>query len=97
MTANKEIIDNLKIICQCNGIKKGTFKKVIADGGDTISKIHHLTRAGSGSCGGKRCGPRLKKMLEQDNLGQTPGFSHHMLRQCGPGPNEDERDDNNQT
>jgi len=64
MTSHAEIIDNMKVICQCNGIKKGTFKKLVAEGANNIEKLNSLTGSGAGSCGGKRCGPRLAEMLE---------------------------------
>lgn len=63
MTGREEIIDNLKIICQCKGIKKGGFKKLIADGVRSAPGLRSATGAGSGSCGGKRCGPRIDAMI----------------------------------
>lgn len=67
MTGREEIIDNLKVICQCKGIKKGSFKKLIADGVRTAAELKAATGAGSGSCGGKRCGPRIDAMLAEIN------------------------------
>jgi len=61
--AQAEIMDNLKVICQCKSIKKATFKKLIAEGADTQDKLQKATGAGSGQCGGKRCGPRLRDMF----------------------------------
>lgn len=65
MNKNQEIIDNLKVVCQCRGIKKGTFKKLIADGADTMEKLQKATGAGGGECTGTRCEPRLEELLEQ--------------------------------
>lgn len=65
MTGREEIIDNLKIICQCKGIKKGRFKKLIEDGVRSAAGLRSATGAGSGSCGGKRCGPRIDAMIAQ--------------------------------
>jgi len=58
-----EIIDNIKVICQCKMIKKAAYKKLIAQGMDSIAELEKATGAGSGECGGKRCGPRLSEML----------------------------------
>ncbi len=63
MTGREEIIDNLKIICQCKGIKKGRFKKLIAEGVRDAAGLRSATGAGSGSCGGKRCGPRIDALI----------------------------------
>ncbi|MBF0634213.1 MAG: (2Fe-2S)-binding protein [Nitrospinae bacterium] len=65
MTGREEIIDNLKIICQCKGIKKGRFKKLIAEGVRSADGLRSATGAGSGSCGGKRCGPRIDALLAE--------------------------------
>ncbi|VAX21448.1 hypothetical protein MNBD_NITROSPINAE03-330 [hydrothermal vent metagenome] len=59
-----EIMDNIKVICQCKMIKKATYKKLIAQGINTVAELEKATGAGSGECGGKRCGPRLLKMLD---------------------------------
>jgi len=65
MTGREEIIDNLKAICQCKGIKKGRFKKLIANGVRSAAGLRSGTGAGSGPCGGKRCGPRIDAMLAE--------------------------------
>lgn len=65
MTGREEIIDNLKIVCQCKGIKKGRFKKLITDGVRDAVGLRSATGAGSGSCGGKRCGPRIDALIAE--------------------------------
>ena len=65
MDKNKEIIDNLKIVCQCMGIKKGTFKKLLSEGKTTVEQLQKATGADSGDCGGNRCGPRLAEMVKR--------------------------------
>lgn len=62
LSAN-EIIDNMKVVCQCKLIKKTTYKKLIAQGMKSMAEFQKSTGAGSGECGGKRCGPRLLEML----------------------------------
>ena len=65
----QEIIDGLKTICICKGIRKKVFKDLIADGKITIEELRQATGAGSGPCGGKRCTPRLNELLA-DHLGR---------------------------
>lgn len=65
MSSHEEIIDNLKIVCQCLGIKKGSFKKLIEDGDDTVEKLKKATGAGRGDCVGRRCTERLETLVEQ--------------------------------
>ncbi|VAX25683.1 hypothetical protein MNBD_NITROSPINAE04-2531 [hydrothermal vent metagenome] len=62
-TSASEIIDNMKVVCQCKIIKKATYKKLIAQGMDSVAELEKATGAGSGECRGKRCGPRLLEML----------------------------------
>ncbi len=65
----QEIIDGLKTICICKGIKKKIFKGLIAEGKTSIEELRKATGAGSGPCGGKRCTPKLNEMLA-DHLGR---------------------------
>ena len=65
----QEIIDGLKTICICKGIKKKIFKELIAEGKTTIEELRKATGTGSGPCGGRRCTPRLNEMLA-DHLGR---------------------------
>ncbi len=65
MSSHTDIVDNLKLICQCKGIKKGTFKKLMIEGITTLEGLRKATGAGSGQCGGARCTPRLEAMIEE--------------------------------
>ncbi len=65
----QEIIDGLKTICICKGIKKKIFKELIAEGKTSIEELRKATGAGSGPCGGRRCTPRLNELLA-DHLGR---------------------------
>jgi NAD(P)H-nitrite reductase large subunit len=60
----QQIIDGLKPICLCKGIKKSVFLKHIKDGVSTLEALKKATAAGSGSCKGKRCTPRISEMLK---------------------------------
>ena len=62
---NQEIIDKYTKVCICKAINKSTMKKIIKDGADTLEKVQKATSAGSGSCGGRRCTPRILELLEE--------------------------------
>lgn len=60
----QEILDGLKPICQCQGIRKRRFLEHIATGLTTVAALMAATGAGEGSCHGKRCTPRISALLE---------------------------------
>lgn len=61
----KDIIEGLKPVCLCKGIKKKVFMKHIVSGVHTLAGLRKATGAGSGSCQGKRCTPRIHDLLEE--------------------------------
>jgi NAD(P)H-nitrite reductase large subunit len=60
---DEEIIDGLKPICVCKGIRKRVFLEKIAAGCTSIEALRTATGAGRGSCGGERCTPRIAELL----------------------------------
>ncbi len=64
---NQEILDKLTKVCLCKGISRASIKKTIASGADTVEKVRKATGAGSGSCSGKRCTPKIQELLDQRN------------------------------
>ena len=58
------IIDGLKTICICKGIRKKVFLQHIRAGAKSLEELQTLTGAGSGGCGGQRCTPRLIEILD---------------------------------
>ena len=62
---NEEIMDKLTKVCICKGIPRSTIKKVIREGASTLQEVQKATGAGSGPCGGKRCGPKIEELLEK--------------------------------
>ncbi|MBI4667046.1 MAG: (2Fe-2S)-binding protein [Nitrospinae bacterium] len=68
MNSKEDIIDNIKVVCQCKGIKKGRFKQLINEGVLEESELRKATGAGSGSCQGRRCSPRIREMIGQGTL-----------------------------
>ncbi|MDH5541611.1 MAG: (2Fe-2S)-binding protein [Nitrospinota bacterium] len=65
MESNEDILDGLKPICLCKGIRKKVFKKHFTDGITTLEGLRKATGAGTGSCGGKRCTPRILAFIEE--------------------------------
>jgi NAD(P)H-nitrite reductase len=60
-----EILDKLTKVCLCKGISRATIKKAIMNGAKTIEEVRKATGAGSGSCGGKRCTPKIEQLLTE--------------------------------
>ncbi|NLP35453.1 MAG: (2Fe-2S)-binding protein [Clostridiales bacterium] len=65
-----EIMDKMTKVCICKSITRATMKKVIRNGARTLEEVQKATGAGSGSCGGRRCTPKILQLLEEmnDNL-----------------------------
>jgi NAD(P)H-nitrite reductase large subunit len=61
---NRELMDKLTKVCICKVVNRATMKKIIKEGADTLEKVQKATGAGSGSCGGTRCTPKILELLE---------------------------------
>lgn len=61
----QEIIDGLKPVCLCKGIRKNVFLKHLHAGLRTLEELRQATGAGSGPCRGNRCTPKILEMLER--------------------------------
>ena len=59
----RTLLEGMKVVCICKGIKKSVFWKVLDAGVRTKEEINRITGSGSGSCQGCRCGPRITEML----------------------------------
>jgi hydrogen cyanide synthase HcnB len=57
------VVRSFGVICLCNKIKRGTIEKAINSGAKTITEVRMRTRAATGPCGAKRCGPIISRML----------------------------------
>lgn len=60
----QEIMDKMTKVCICKAISRAKMKKAIQDGCKTLEEVQKATGAGSGPCGGRRCTPRIKELLE---------------------------------
>ncbi len=61
----QEIIDGLKVVCKCRNIRKSVFLKHIRAGVITVAALKKVTGAGTGSCRGKTCTPRIEELLKE--------------------------------
>lgn len=61
----KEIIEGLKPVCVCKGIRQKVFLQKINAGMTTVEELQRATGAGSGSCKGERCTPRILELLKK--------------------------------
>jgi NAD(P)H-nitrite reductase large subunit len=61
----QEIVDSYKVVCICNKIRRGVIQKAIGSGATTLDEIRRRTRAATGPCGAKRCGPVIADMLRR--------------------------------
>ena len=59
----RTILEGMKVVCICKGIKKSVFWKGLDAGARTKEEMNRLTGSGSGGCQGRRCGPRITEML----------------------------------
>ena len=63
--ANQEVLDKYTKVCICKAISRYTIKRTIEKGAVTLEKVQKVTSAGSGSCGGRRCTPKIIELLEE--------------------------------
>ncbi len=61
----REIIEGLRPVCICKGIRKRVFIEKIRAGCRTVEELRKATGAGSGSCKGERCTPRIRELLKE--------------------------------
>lgn len=61
------IIENLKTVCLCKNIKKGTLLKAIHGGCRTVEEVNRKVGTGRGDCKGERCGPKIRDMIKEFN------------------------------
>jgi bacterioferritin-associated ferredoxin len=60
---SRTLLEGMKVVCICKGIKKRIFWQALDDGAQTKDEVNRLTGSGSGGCQGRRCGPRILEML----------------------------------
>lgn len=61
---NEQVLDKLTKVCLCKAISRAAIKKAIAEGAVTVEQVKMKTGAGSGSCKGHRCTPKIQQLLD---------------------------------
>jgi bacterioferritin-associated ferredoxin len=61
----RTVLEGMKVVCICKGIKQRVFWKALDSGMRTKEEINRFTGSGSGGCQGRRCGPRIAEMLQR--------------------------------
>lgn len=61
----RTVVEGMKVVCICKGIRKRVFWRALDEGMCTKEEINRHTGSGSGSCQGRRCGPRILDMLRR--------------------------------
>lgn len=67
MDKENEIMDKLTKVCICKGISRASIKKAISNGAKSVQEVQNATKAGNGSCGGKRCTEKILKLIEEQH------------------------------
>ena len=65
MDENNQVIENLKVICLCRNIKKGTILKAISKGASTLKEVNRDLGSGSGDCKGERCQAKINGIVKE--------------------------------
>lgn len=65
--SEQEVIEGLRPVCICKGIRARVILQVIRSGRSTVKEVQQATGAGSGSCKGDRCTPRIEELLRREH------------------------------
>jgi len=57
-----------EIACRCERVTVGEIRKLIREGCRDMNEIKAATRAGMGPCGGKVCGPLIKRLFLEEGI-----------------------------
>jgi len=57
-----------QIVCRCERITAGEIRDLIRAKYRDMNEIKAVTRAGMGACGGKTCGPLLKRLFREEGV-----------------------------
>lgn len=61
---NEKVMDKLTKVCICKSINRAKIKEAIQNGAKTLEDVQKATGAGSGSCCGRRCSPKIEELLK---------------------------------
>ncbi len=57
-----------EILCRCERVTVGEVRALIRRGFRDMNEIKAVTRAGMGACGGKTCGPLLRRLFREGGI-----------------------------
>jgi NAD(P)H-nitrite reductase large subunit len=60
--------DDDEILCRCERVTVGEVRALIRQGVRDMNEIKAVTRAGMGACGGKTCGPLMKRLFREEGV-----------------------------
>lgn len=63
-----ERISDDEIVCRCERVTAGEIRRLIQEGVRDMNEIKAVTRAGMGACGGKTCGPLIKRLFREEGV-----------------------------
>jgi len=64
------IMDNITKTCICRAIPRSKIKDAIRKGADSVVKVNEVTGSGSGECRGRRCGLKIKALIDGYKSGE---------------------------
>lgn len=68
----EEILARLKPGCICKGIKLHRIIEAIEQGAATFEEVAEITGIGGGSCNSRRCGQKVRDLLQKKNQTGSP-------------------------
>ncbi len=67
---NEQVMDNITKVCICKAISRRKIKEAIREGADSVIKVSQATGSGTGSCHGRRCGLKIKDLVDGYKSGE---------------------------
>ncbi len=61
-------LDDDEILCRCERVTVGEIRALIRQGYRDMNEIKAVTRSGMGACGGKTCGPLLRRLFREEGV-----------------------------
>ena len=52
-------------VCLCKKVSRNKMEAVYNEGAKTVNRIKYKTGAGSGACKGRRCTPKIEKLVSE--------------------------------
>ncbi len=66
---NEQVMDNITKVCICKAISRRKIKEAIREGADSVMKVSIATGSGTGACHGRRCGLKIKDLVDGYKMG----------------------------